>query len=74
MISRLLLTIMLVVAANFVNHSAQGSVIHRLPRRFELKQEHPELIFRTLGAYTRPPFQLNVSTFGETRWLVSLCQ
>ena len=27
------------------------------------------------GAYTRPLFQLNVSTFCETRWLVSsLCQ
>ena len=29
---------------------------------------------REAGAYTCPFFQLNVSNFCETRWLMSLCQ
>jgi len=28
----------------------------------------------TAGAYTRPLFQLNISTFGRILWVASLCQ
>ena len=41
-----------------------------------IKDVQPAVRFCTnkAGAYTRPLFQLSVSTFCETRWLVSLCQ
>ena len=38
------------------------------------RSREPGPVALPAGAYTRPIFQLNVSTFRETRWLVSLCQ
>jgi len=56
------------VAATRSDIFAPGEV----SRAAVLPQPHQHL--QLLGAYTRPLFQLNVSTFCETRWLASLCQ